>query len=85
MQDVNEVEQEVKERFSSLGVGVRSIKSNTFRGGTFESSRNKVIPVNFRPQKLRCDRVEAASYSMKSLFYSHLVKSYSSEKCPWHP
>ena len=48
MQDVNEVEQEVKERFSLLGVDVRSIQSNSSRGGTFQSSRVKITPVILR-------------------------------------
>ena len=48
MQDVNEVEQEVRERFSSLGVDVRSFKSNSSRGGAFECSRVKVTPTNLR-------------------------------------
>ena len=46
MQNVNEVEYEVREKFSSLGVAVRSIESKSIRGGTFQSSKVKIAPVN---------------------------------------
>ena len=48
MQDAEEVEKEVKERFSLIGVEVLDMKIRASRIGKFESSLVKITPVNLR-------------------------------------
>ena len=48
MQDGEEVEKEVREKFSSIGVEVREMQLRSSRKGTFESSLVKITPTNLR-------------------------------------
>ena len=48
MQDAEEVEKEIKERFSLIGVEVLDMKIRASRTGKFESSLVKITPVNLR-------------------------------------
>ena len=48
LQTAMEVEEEIRSRFSSLGVEVKSIQMKTGRSGNYESSLVNMSPVNLR-------------------------------------